>query len=37
MQEMREELEDLSFRRFSPEAHAMITARLDGISARAAR
>jgi len=34
MQEMREELEDLAFRHFSPEAHAMITARLDEISAR---
>src|SRR6186713_3578887 len=34
MQEMREELEDLSFRHFSPEAHAMITARLDEISGK---
>src|SRR3954454_15561830 len=34
MQEMREELEDLSFRHFSPEAHAMIAARLDEISGK---
>jgi GTP pyrophosphokinase len=34
MQEMREELEDLAFRHFSPEAHAMISARLDEISER---
>jgi guanosine-3',5'-bis(diphosphate) 3'-pyrophosphohydrolase len=34
MQEMREELEDLAFRHFSPEAHAMITSRLDEISER---
>ncbi len=34
MQELREELEDLAFRHFSPEAHAMITARLDEIGAR---
>ncbi len=32
MQEMREELEDLAFRHFSPEAHAMITARLEEMS-----
>ncbi|WP_406853685.1 bifunctional (p)ppGpp synthetase/guanosine-3',5'-bis(diphosphate) 3'-pyrophosphohydrolase [Alsobacter sp. KACC 23698] len=32
MQEMREELEDLAFRHFSPEAHGMIQARLDEIS-----
>jgi GTP pyrophosphokinase len=32
MQEMREELEDLAFRHFMPEAHAMITARLDELS-----
>jgi GTP diphosphokinase / guanosine-3',5'-bis(diphosphate) 3'-diphosphatase len=32
MQDMREELEDLAFRHFKPEAHAMITARLDEIS-----
>lgn len=32
MQEMREELEDLSFRHFSPEAHDMIAARLEELS-----
>jgi GTP diphosphokinase / guanosine-3',5'-bis(diphosphate) 3'-diphosphatase len=32
MQEMREELEDLAFRHFSPEAHAMISARLEEMS-----
>ncbi|MFZ4532760.1 MAG: RelA/SpoT family protein [Alsobacter sp.] len=34
MQDMREELEDLAFRHFSPDAHAMITARLDEISGK---
>jgi GTP pyrophosphokinase len=34
MQELREELEDLAFRHFSPEAHAMVQARLDEIGAR---
>ena len=37
MQELREELEDLAFRHFSPEAHAMITARLDEIGARSGK
>ncbi|GGH23124.1 GTP pyrophosphokinase [Alsobacter metallidurans] len=32
MQEMREELEDLSFRHFSPDAHDMIAARLEELS-----
>ncbi|PSC02656.1 bifunctional (p)ppGpp synthetase/guanosine-3',5'-bis(diphosphate) 3'-pyrophosphohydrolase [Alsobacter soli] len=32
MQEMREELEDLAFRHFSPDAHAMISTRLDELS-----
>jgi GTP pyrophosphokinase len=34
MQELREELEDLAFRHFSPDAHAMVQARLDEIGAR---
>ncbi|OQW58191.1 MAG: GTP pyrophosphokinase [Proteobacteria bacterium SG_bin9] len=32
MQEMREELEDLSFRELDPEAHGVITHRLDGLA-----
>lgn len=35
MQDMREELEDLAFRHFMPEAHATITARLDELGRKA--
>lgn len=34
MQEMREELEDLSFRTLDPEAHAVVTQRLDALAER---
>jgi GTP diphosphokinase / guanosine-3',5'-bis(diphosphate) 3'-diphosphatase len=34
MQEMREELEDLSFSELNPEAHKVITERLDALAAR---
>src|ERR1700761_255720 len=34
MQEMREELEDLSFRMLDPEAHAVVMARLDSLADR---
>ena len=34
MQSMREELEDLAFRHLSPDAHATILARLDGLKSR---
>jgi GTP diphosphokinase / guanosine-3',5'-bis(diphosphate) 3'-diphosphatase len=34
MQEMREELEDLSFRELNPEAHKVITERLEALAAR---
>src|ERR1700738_5674176 len=34
MQEMREELEDLSFRTLDPEAHAVVMQRLDSLSDR---
>ncbi|MGA8358486.1 MAG: HD domain-containing protein, partial [Xanthobacteraceae bacterium] len=34
MQEMREELEDLSFRTLDPEAHAVVMARLDSLAER---
>ncbi len=34
MQEMREELEDLSFRTLDPEAYAVVTQRLDGLADR---
>jgi GTP diphosphokinase / guanosine-3',5'-bis(diphosphate) 3'-diphosphatase len=34
MQEMREELEDLSFRELNPDAHKVITERLDALAAR---
>ncbi|RTL50383.1 MAG: bifunctional (p)ppGpp synthetase/guanosine-3',5'-bis(diphosphate) 3'-pyrophosphohydrolase [Bradyrhizobiaceae bacterium] len=34
MQEMREELEDLSFRILDPEAHAVVTQRLDALAER---
>ncbi|MBV9530736.1 MAG: bifunctional (p)ppGpp synthetase/guanosine-3',5'-bis(diphosphate) 3'-pyrophosphohydrolase [Bradyrhizobium sp.] len=34
MQEMREELEDLSFRTLHPEAHAVVKQRLDALAAR---
>ena len=34
MQEMREELEDLSFRSLDPEAYAVVTQRLDGLADR---
>jgi len=34
MQEMREELEDLSFRTLDPEAHAVVTQRLDALADR---
>src|SRR5436305_1708381 len=34
MQEMREELEDLSFRTIDPEAHAVVTQRLDALEER---
>ncbi len=34
MQEMREELEDLSFRTLDPEAHAVVMQRLDGLADR---
>ncbi|MCP8938377.1 bifunctional (p)ppGpp synthetase/guanosine-3',5'-bis(diphosphate) 3'-pyrophosphohydrolase [Alsobacter sp. SYSU M60028] len=37
MQELREELEDLAFRHFSPEAHAMVSARLDEIGGRSGK
>ena len=35
MQDMREELEDLAFRHFMPDAHATITERLDELSRKA--
>jgi GTP diphosphokinase / guanosine-3',5'-bis(diphosphate) 3'-diphosphatase len=34
MQEMREELEDLSFRTLDPEAYSVVTHRLDGLAER---
>lgn len=34
MQELREELEELSFRHIKPEAHATVTKRLDEVTAR---
>ena len=34
MQEMREELEDLSFRTLDPEAHAVVMQRLDSLAER---
>jgi (p)ppGpp synthase/HD superfamily hydrolase len=34
MQEMREELEDLSFRIIDPDAHAVVVQRLDALEAR---
>src|SRR5499433_1089500 len=34
MQEMREELEDLAFRQLDPDAHAVITERLDALAER---
>jgi guanosine-3',5'-bis(diphosphate) 3'-pyrophosphohydrolase len=34
MQEMREELEDLSFRMLDPEAHAVVMQRLDSLAER---
>src|SRR5215469_5879735 len=34
MQEMREELEDLSFRELNPDAHRVITERLEALAAR---
>ncbi|MGH7246823.1 MAG: RelA/SpoT family protein, partial [Pseudomonadota bacterium] len=34
MQEMREELEDLAFRELNPEAHKVITERLEALAAR---
>jgi GTP diphosphokinase / guanosine-3',5'-bis(diphosphate) 3'-diphosphatase len=34
MQEMREELEDLSFRELNPDAHKVITERLEALAAR---
>jgi RelA/SpoT family (p)ppGpp synthetase len=34
MQEMREELEDLAFRTLDPEAHAVVTQRLDALAER---
>jgi GTP diphosphokinase / guanosine-3',5'-bis(diphosphate) 3'-diphosphatase len=37
MQEMREELEDLSFRELNPEAHKVITERLEALAERSRR